>query len=623
MGKTITPDQRAWVSRINQAMGNSKSSAAPSAPAKPGSPDAWSAPSPDGTAAPWQPGQPVPLGFPPRNGDPLGGYRISPELVKEMMEKEKKDREKREKDAQAACAEARKWLKAHPMEELLKLSYPAIVTKIKEKFPLVNDLPKPKMLMDMVDKVLEENGYLLNKGVMGDPKKLAMEKVIAAYIAALPKNIKATVTDGGIRLVTTGAADADAEGSAKAGDKKGEKFEFKNKNYTIEITNAAWKALDPALRAKWKGLNDEATALEELMAKLKSLKKEWETKNADGTSSKVELEARIKDLEAEFKGRWETLQKDIDATAKLTTDGLKASITEAKKKSKDEKAGAELELKFEEMSASLKAFATTKDLKTALSITGSAEKIAAKIEAEAIKTGTVVTLAYEKALKEVKEQLELQVKQGKTTVAATLSKKAEKLDEKLKDVKDGKTKDFAAVDGLEKDLAKLQFEVKAEFEVGNFKIAAGGKVVEGGEAGGKVKVEMMLEKGIQFFGDGQKISFSADVTNKGYAFALMFSVGEMPKIDDVQKANKEADEKIRKMYDLVKDTKIRSMDDAKKIQEALSEVIKPLKKSVEAMKKVDKKQFAFEFGITVTGEFNDGGGKMPPPVTGLGFKIVF
>jgi hypothetical protein len=337
----------------------------------------------------------------------------------------------------------------------------------------------------------------------------------------------------------------------------------------------------------------------------------------------VELEARIKDLEAEFKGRWDTLQKSIDATAKLTTDGLKASITEAKKKIKDDKVGAELELKFEEMSASLKAFANTPELKTALTITGSAEKIAAKIEAEAIKSGTVVTLNYEKALNEVKEQLALQVKHGKTEVTATLSREAEKLEEKLKDVKDGKAKDMEAVKGLEQGLEKLQFAVKAQFEVGKFKIAAGGKVASDGEAGGKVKVEMMLEKGIQFFGEGQKISFTADVTNKGYSFALMFSVGEMPQLDDVHKANKEADEKIRKMYDLVKDTKIRSMDDAKKIQEALSEVIKPLKKSVESMKKVDKKKFAVEFGITVTGEFNDANGRMPPPVPGIGFKVVF
>lgn len=607
MGKPITADQRAWVTKMNQAMGGG---------------DSWSI-SPDATAAPWQPGQPIQLGFPPRNGDPLGSFKISPKLIEEMMEQEKKDKEKREKDAQQACAEARKWLQAQPKEQLMKLSYPAIVAKIKEMFPAVNDLPKPKMLMDMVDKVLTDNRYLFDKGLVGDPKKLAMEKIIAAYIAALPKNIKATVTDGGITLVMTGAAEAVADGAAKAEDKKGQEFEFKNKNFTIQVSNEAWKALDPALRAKWKSLNDEATSLDKLKEMLASLKKEWETKKEDGTSSKVELEARIKDLEAEFKGRWDTLQNSIESTAKLTTDGLKASITEAKKKIKDDKVGAELELKFEEMSASLKAFANTKDLKTALTITGSAEKIAAKIEAEAIKSGTVVTLNYEKALKEVKEQLELQVKHGKTTVAATLSKKAEKLEEKLKDVKDGKTKDFEAVNGLEKDLAKLQLEVKAEFEVGNFKISGGGKVTTGGEAGGKVKVEMMLEKGIQFFGEGQKISFTADVTNKGYSFALMFSVGEMPQLDDVHKANKEADEKIRKMYDLVKDTKIRSMDDAKKIQEALSEVIKPLKKSVEAMKKVDKKKFAVEFGITVTGEFNGSGGKMPPPVTGVGFKVVF
>ncbi len=616
MGKSITQDQRAWVDKMNQVMGNS----AATSTSTPTSTSA-SAPTSASTSAS---GQPVPLAFPPRNGGPVLSPipQLDPKFIEELMEQEKKEKEKRLKEAQDACAAARKWLKAQPKEELIKLSYPAIVAKIKEKFPGVNDLPKPKMLMDMVDKVLTDNGYLMDKGLMGDAKKLAMEKVIAAYIAALPKNIKATVTDGGITLLMTGAAEL-SEGAAKAEDEKGEKFEFKNKNFTIQVSNEAWKALDPALRAKWKGLNDEATTLDKLKDAITSLKKECETKKEDGTSSKVELEARIKDLEAEFKGRWDTLQTSIAATAKLTTDGLKASITEAKKKSKDEKAGAELELKFEEMSLGLKAFANTPDLKTALTITGSAEKIAAKIEAEAIKSGTVITLAYEKALKEVKEQLELQIKQGKTTVAATLSTQAEKLEEKLKELKDGKSKDFEAVKGLEQGLEKLQLEVKAEFTAGNFKVTAGGKLASGGEAGGKVKVEMMLEEGISFLGKGQKISFSADVSNKGYTFALMFSVGDMPELDDVHKANKEADEKIRKMYDLVKDTKIRSMDDAKKIQEALSEVLKPLKKSVEEMKKVDKKKFAVEVGITVTGEFPDGGGRMPPPVPGFGLKVTF
>src|SRR5215211_4076874 len=107
------------------------------------------------------------------------------------------------------------------------------------------------------------------------------------------------------------------------------------------------------LRGKGEGLNEEATALEKLQEALTSLKKEWESKKDDGTSSKIEVEARIKDMEAEFKGRWDTLQESIKATAKLSTGGIKATITEAKKKNKDDKLGTELELKFEEMSVGL------------------------------------------------------------------------------------------------------------------------------------------------------------------------------------------------------------------------------------------------------------------------------
>jgi hypothetical protein len=598
--KTVTPDHRDWLTRMSQAMGSSTTP--PSSPTV--------------TAAP----QPIQLAFPPRTPDPLSidGLRIDPATMKKIMEDSKKADEKRKKDAEDALAAARKWLCGVSKSDLLKMSYPAILAKIKQDFPAVADLPKPKVLMDMVEKVLTDNGYMMDKGFLGDPQKLAIEKVIAAYIAALPKSIKAKVADGGITLVMTGASDLP---SAGAGGKKPEKFEFKNKDYTIQVSNEAWQTLDPKLRAKWKGLNDEATALQKLQDAITSLKKEWESKGADGTSSKVELEARIKDLEAEFKGRWDTLQQEINATAKLSTDGLKATITEAKKKVGDQKAGAELELKFDEMSASIKTFATTPDLKTALTVTGSAEKITAKIEAEAIKTGTVVTLAYEKSLKEVKEQLELQVKQGNATVAATLSKEAGKLDGKLKEFKDSKSKDFAQVKGLEDGLEKLKLQVKAEFKTGNFKFTGSGYVDSGGTAGGNVKVDMMLKDGISFLGEGQKISFSADVSNKSYTFALMFSVGEMPDLKDVNKANAEADDKIKKLYAMVQDTKIRNMDDATKIKDALAEVLKPLKKSVAEMKKADKKEIAVEVGVTLTGDLP--GGQMPPPVPGFGLKVHF
>jgi hypothetical protein len=595
---TITPDHRDWLSKMNQAMGSSTTIPASST----------------ATAAP----QPIQLAFPPRKPDPLSipGVQIDPQTMDKIMDDLNKAEAKRKQDAQDALEAARKWLTGMSKSDLLKMSYPAILAKIKQDFPAVADLPKPKTLMDMVEKVLTDNGYMMDKGFLGDPQKLAMEKVIAAYIAALPKIIKAIVSDGGITLVMTGASDLPSAGA----DGK-QRFEFKNKDYTIQVSNEAWQSLDPKLRAKWKGLNDEATALQKLQDAITSLKKEWESKGTDGTSSKVELEARIKDLEAEFKGRWDTLQQEINTTAKLSTDGLKATITEAKKKIGDQKAGAELELKFDEMSAGIKAFATTPDLKTALSVTGSAEKITAKIEAEAIKTGTVVTLAYEKSLKEVKEQLELQVKQGDTTVAATLSKQAEKLDGKLKDFKGSKTKDFAQVKDLEDGLEKLKIEVKAEFKTGNFKFAGSGYAGSDGGAGGKVKVEMMLKEGIRFLGDGQKISFSADVSNKGYTFALMFSVGEMPDLKDVNKANAEADDKIKKLYAMVQDTKIRNMDDATKIKDALAEVLKPLKKSVAEMKKADKKRIAVEVGVTLTGDLP--GGHMPPPVPGFGIKVNF
>ena len=276
------------------------------------------------------------------------------------------------------------------------------------------------------------------------------------------------------------------------------------------------------------------------------------------------------------------------------------------------------------MSIGLKAFATTPDLRTALAITGSAEKITAKVEAEALKSGTVVTLTYEKAFKEVKEQLELQVKQGNTTVAATLSSEAAKIEDQLNKFKSSTNKDFEAVKSLEEDLKNLKLAVKAQYDAGKFKISAGGSVTSGGEAGGQVQVDVMLGKGFGFGSKGeQKISFGAEVTNKGYKFALMFSVGEMPELDSVHKANDEATKRIKELYELLNSTQIRSLSDAKKIEEAVTKVMDPLSKSVQAMKKADKKDFALKFGITVSGDLPSSGGKVLPPVLGVALTIVF
>jgi len=550
--------------------------------------------------------------------------QIDPEFFQKMEEERKKKEAQKLKDAQDALDQARKWLCGLSTDELYKLSFPEILIKIKEKYPAIGDLPRSsRVLMEMVNKVLETNGYMMTRRMSGDPMKMAMETVIATYIASLASNIKPIVSEGGIKLVMAGAAAATGGGGGgeKSGDKQPGPFEFKNKHYTIEIANQAWQALDPSMRAKWKSLNDEATTLEKIEAALTSLKKEWSSEQ-DGSARKIELEAKIKDLEAEFKGKWTSLQNEINATAKLTTDGFKATITEAKKKIKDDKIGAELELKFEEMSVGLKAFANTPDLKTALTVTGSAEKITAKIEAEAIKSGTVVTLNYEKALKEVKEQIELQIKQGNTSVAAKLSKEAVKLEDKLKELKDAKTKDFKDVKALEDGLSQLKFEVKTEFKVGNFKISGGGQATSGGEVGGTVQVDMMLKTGITFDGQGPIVRLRANVTNKGYTVELMFKIGDMPDLKDVHSANKEADERIRALYKLVQDTSIRSLDDAKKIEAEFEKVMKPLKKSVESMKKLDKKKMAVELGLTVTGEFPSGG-TMPTPSAGLGLKLTF
>ena len=230
-----SPEQQAWLKKVSQLIG------VPSVANGSTANTSFASASPASASAP-----PLNLGFPPRPGSPVSGPKPLYD-IQQMQEYLREKQEREEKAAQLDLERARKWLLGLPHDELKKMSYPAILAKIKEDFPAVVDLPKPheaKTLMDMVDKVLFDTSYLGEKRMVDSPNKMAMEKLIAAYIAALPKSIKATVTGDNITLALIDRPPVPVAGDAGAT----EKFEFKNKNYTIDISNAAWQSLDPALR---------------------------------------------------------------------------------------------------------------------------------------------------------------------------------------------------------------------------------------------------------------------------------------------------------------------------------------------------------------------------------------
>jgi hypothetical protein len=567
--------------------------------------------------------------------------------VQESMERERKEAMAKLEKANQALSEARKFLQDLPSERLSKLSYAQVMAEVRKRFPetadlaqwvketalrvpdLKSKLPSKRALMDMVESVVKARGAEIgwSVGAGKDLKTLATDRLLAAYMSELPGGVTVKIDQGVVQLTRDGAAlsVATPAGDVEAGvGKGGTKVELKAKDYGIEVANDGWRDFDPKLRAQWQRINDEASQVAKLNASLEKVKAEYERKKKDGTEIATDLEANLKKQEAEFNLRWKKLQEEVKANAKASTEKLAANVVYLKKDKNDKaalQAGAELEVDLKKMAASLKAFLKSPTLEAVLEVSASAEGISAKLELAAAKSGVVVTASFEQALDETKAAIEVMLRDGKTKIAAELKKKADDLTAKLKVVH--QTKDLKLAAELEKTLKDVRGAIEVEYKQGGTTIKGGASASTSGEVSGKVQIDIELEKGLSFLGEGQKLSFTGNVSNKGYKFEVAFSVGEPAETGGLQDLFADADKQIKELYKLAGDKGVRSIADAKALSEKIQEVVKPIKASADKVKMLkDKSAIQASFGFSIEGDW-PAGGKATPPAAMFNLKVQF
>ena len=590
-----------------------------------------------------------PPALPRLNLDPSspGMQDIIRKTVMESAEKDRKEAEEALKKATKALADAKAFILALPNDQLAKMNYASLIAEVRKRFPetaglaqwvkdtaikvpeLKGKLPSKKALMDMVESTIKSRGMELNwsLGTGKDLQTLAMDRLLGAYMSELPAGVTVKIEKGVVQLTREGAAlsvtTTAGELDATAG-KGGASVVLKDKDYSIQVSNEGWKDFDPQLRAQWQRISDEASTVAKLRASLEEVKAEFEQKKKDGTQITAELEAKPKELEAEFNLRWKKLQEQVNATAKASAEKITANINYLKKDKNNKeavKAGADLEVDLKAMTAALKAYVSSPSIKAVLDVTASAEKISAKLELAAVKSGVVVTANFEKALDETKVAIQVMLNEGKTKIAAELTKKADDLTAKLKVVHE--TKDLKLAAELEKTLKDVRGSIEAEYKRGGTTVKGGASISSSGEAGGKVQIDIELEKGLSFLGPGQKLSFTGNVSNKGYKFEVTFSVGEPADTEGLQDLFKDADKQIKELYKLAGDKGVRNLDDAKALSEKIKEVVKPIKASADKVKTYKgKSAIQASFGFSVEGDWPAGGKALPPAAT-FNVKIQF
>ena len=246
-----------------------------------------------------------------------------------------------------------------------------------------------------------------------------------------------------------------------------------------------------------------------------------------------------------------------------------------------------------------------------LQVTAAADKVSAKLELTAVKSGAVVTASFEKALDETKAAIEVMLREGKTKIAAELKQKADELSAKLKVVHE--TKDLKLAAELEKTLKDVRGSIEVEYTKGKTTVKGGGNVSSTGEAGGKVQIDIALKDGRTFSSEGDKLSFTANVSTKGYKFEVAFSMGEPVETASLQDLFEDADRQIKELYKLAGDKGMRSIEDAQgdQRQDAGSHgADQGCGRKAKTLKK--KSEIAASFGFSIEGEWPVGG-KAPPP----------
>ena len=273
------------------------------------------------------------------------------------------------------------------------------------------------------------------------------------------------------------------------------------------------------------------------------------------------------------------------------------------------------------MQGKLKAYYATPSIEAVLQVTAAADKVSAKLELTAVKGGAVVTASFEKALDETKAAIEVMLREGKTKIAAELRQKADELSAKLKVVHE--TKDLKLAAELEKTLKEVRGSIEVEYTKGKTTVKGGANVSSTGEAGGKVQIDIALQDGRTFSSDGDKLSFTANVSNKGYKFEVAFSMGEPVETASLQDLFKDADRQIKELYKLAGDKGVRSIEDAQALNAKMQEVMAPIKESAAKAKTLKKKsEIAASFGFSIEGDW-PAGGKASPPAAMFGVKLAF
>lgn len=504
--------------------------------------------------------------------------------------------------------------------ELQKSSYAKIVTEVRKRFPeaaglsqwvkdtaikvpaLKSKLPSPKALMSVVESTLTARAapMMWSMAAGKDLRAVNTDHLLAAYMSELPAGVTVQIAGGVVQLSLEGAAlsvpTPAGEAAASAG-KGGARLALKDDDFSIQVSNEGWKQFDPQLRGEWKQI--------------------------DGELSRI-LELKANKREAEFNLAWKNLRERLVATAKASRDKITASVAYLKKDDKDKaifKAGVDAEVDLKAMEGKLSAYTANPTVEAALEVTAAADKVAARLELTAVKSGVVVTASFERSLAETKAAIEVVLDNGNTKLAAELTKKADDLSAKLKLVR--KNKDLKLAAELEKTLKDVRASIEVEYTKGAATVTGGADISSKGEGGVKVQIDIALQDGRTFSSESDKLSFTANVSNKGYKFEVAFSMGEPVETASLQDLFSDADRQIKELYRLAGDQGIRSIADAKALNDKLQEVMAPIKASADKAKTLKKKSdISASFGFSVEGEW-PAGGKASAPAAMFGAKITF
>ncbi len=645
---TLTEAQRKWLQGlgVDTAAAAAGPAAAVASAAPPGA-AAFKGASPNPPPPADEYGDPEPRPK-PINLDPNSPEmrRIIMQGIVEQAGKDKKAAEQTLAKIDKTLADVKAYVVGMPGDEMKNASYTQIMAEVRKRFPeaaglsqwvketkikvpeLKGKLPSPKAVMDIVETTVKargaEMGWSLSTGK--DMTTVNTDRLLAAYMSELPTGVTVKISGGVVQLSLEGAALAVKTPAGDVGataDKGGASVALKNDDFSIQVSNEGWKEFDPELRGQWKKISDGTRTVLSLKADRDKAKLELEQKEKDGAEITADLSADFDKREAEFNLAWKKLQEQISVTAKASEEKISASVAYLKKDKNDKesvKAGLDAEIDLKAMQAKLKAYYADPTVKAALEVAASADKVSAKLEVTALKSGVVVTASFEKALDETQAAIAVMLREGKTKIAAELKKKADDLTAKLSVVHE--TKDLKLAAELETTLKEVRGSIEVEYKKGQTSIKGGATGSSTGEVGGKVQIDIALRDGRTFVNDGDKLSFTANVSNKGYKFEVAFSMGEPVETASLQDLFSDADRQIKELYRLAGDKGIRSIEDAQALNAKLQEVMAPVKASAAKAKTLKKNEIAASFGFSIEGDW-PAGGRASPPAAMFGVKLSF